>query len=125
CDFWTELSRNIRVRLEGMGWPKLSPGQYMALREQEDYKVMERLRRRVDGIVEDKATAEALKPYYRFMCKRPCSSDSYYETFNRPNVKLLDVSATKGLERMTETGIVANGVEYPVDCVMFASGFEV
>ena len=59
------------------------------------------------------------------MCKRPCSSDNYYETFNRPNVKLLDVSSTQGLERMTEKGIVANGVEYPVDCVIFASGFEV
>jgi len=125
CDFWTELGRNIRARLEAMGWPQLSPEQYMELREQEDYKVMERLRRRVDSIVEDKATAEALKPYYRFMCKRPCSSENYYETFNRPNVKLLDVSSTRGLERMTETGIVANGVEYPVDCVMFASGFEV
>jgi cyclohexanone monooxygenase len=97
----------------------------MELREQEDYKVMARLCRHVDSIVKDKATAEALKPYYRFMCKRPCSSNSYYETFNRPNVKLLDVSSTRGVERMTETGIVANGVEYPVDCVIFASGFEV
>jgi cyclohexanone monooxygenase len=125
CDFWTELSRNIRARLEAMGWPKLLREQYLELREQEDYKVMERLRRRVDSIVKDKATAEALKPHYRFMCKRPCSSDSYYETFNCPNVKLLDVSSTRGLERMTETGIVANGAEYPADCVIFASGFEV
>ena len=125
CDFWTELSRNIRARLEAQGWPQLTPAQLMELREQEDYQLMERLRRRVESIVEDKETAEALKPYYRFMCKRPCSSSGYYETFNRPNVKLLDVSATRGLERMTETGIVANGVEYPVDCVMLASGFEV
>jgi cyclohexanone monooxygenase len=125
CDFWTELSRNVRARLEAMGWPQLSPQQFAELREEEDYRLMERLRRRVDSIVTDKATAEALKPYYRFMCKRPCSSDSYYETFNRPNVKLLDVSSTRGLERMTETGIVANGVEYAVDCVLFASGFEV
>ena len=49
-----------------MGWPKLTPEQYLGLREQEDYKVMERLRRRVDSIVTDKETAEALKPYYRF-----------------------------------------------------------
>jgi cyclohexanone monooxygenase len=125
CDFWTELSRNLRARLEAMGRPQLTPEKFQELREQEDYRLMERLRRRVDSIVEDKATAEALKPYYRFMCKRPCSSEGYYETFNRPNVKLLDVSSTRGLERMTETGIVANGVEYPVDCVMFASGFEV
>ena len=125
CDFWTELSRNVRGRLEALGWPKLSTEEYLKLREEEDYRVMERLRRRVDGIVKDKETAEALKPYYRFGCKRPSSSASYYETFNLPNVKLLDVSSTRGLERMTETGIVANGREYPVDCVMFASGFEV
>jgi cyclohexanone monooxygenase len=86
---------------------------------------MERLRRRVDTLVHDKQTAEALKPYYRANCKRPCSSETYYDTFNLPNVKLLDVSSTRGLERMTEKGIVANGVEYPVDCVIFASGFEV
>ncbi len=125
CDFWTELNRNIRARMEAQGWPQLSIEQFMALREQEDYKVMERLRRRVDALVHDKDTAEALKPYYRFLCKRPCSSEHYYETFNRPNVKLLDVSATRGLERMTQRGIVANGIEYEVDCVIFASGFEV
>ena len=70
-------------------------------------------------------TAEALKPYYRFLCKRPCSSDDYLPTFNRPNVTLVDVSESKGVERMTENGIVANGVEYEVDCIIFASGFEI
>jgi cyclohexanone monooxygenase len=125
CDFWTEVNRNIRAKLDALGDTKLTTEQFMELREQEDYRVMERLRRRVDSIVHDKQTAEALKPYYRFMCKRPCSSEHYYDTFNRPNVTLLDVSATRGLERMTENGIVANGVEYPVDCVIYASGFEV
>ena len=51
------------------------------------------------------------------MCKRPCSNDEYLPTFNRPNVTLVDVSSSKGVERMTENGIVANGVEYEVDCV--------
>jgi cation diffusion facilitator CzcD-associated flavoprotein CzcO len=125
CDFWTELNRNLQAKMEALGWPQLSLEQYLEMREVEDYRVMERLRRRVDSLVEDKATAEVLKPYYRFLCKRPCSSDEYYKTFNRPNVKLLDVSSTRGVERMTETGIVANGVEYEVDCVIFASGFEV
>ena len=125
CDFWTELSRNIRARMESMGSPQLPPEQFMELREQEDYKLMERHRRRIDTIVENKATAELLKPYYRFMCKRPCSSNSYYETFNRPNVELIDVSSTRGLERMTVRGFIANGVEIPVDCIIFASGFEV
>ena len=97
----------------------------MAIREEEDYKVMERLRRRVAEVVDDPETAEALKPYYRFMCKRPCSNDEYLPTFNRPNVTLVDVSESKGVERLTEKGIVANGVEYEVDCVIFASGFEI
>ena len=59
------------------------------------------------------------------MCKRPCSNDEYLPTFNRPNVTLVDVSETKGVERMTEKGFVANGVEYEVDCMIFASGFEI
>ena len=97
----------------------------MAMREEEDYKIMERLRRRVEAIVDDPQTAEALKPYYRFLCKRPCSNDEYLPTFNRPNVTLVDVAESKGVERLTEKGIVANGVEYEVDCVIFASGFEI
>ena len=99
--------------------------QIMTIREEEDYKVMERLRRRVAELVDDPETAEALKPYYRFMCKRPCSNDEYLPTFNCPNVTLVDVSESKGVERLTEKGIVADGVEYEVDCVIFASGFEI
>jgi cyclohexanone monooxygenase len=97
----------------------------MAIQEEEDYKVMERLRRRIAGIVEDPEAAEALKPYYRFLCKRPCTNDEYLPTFNRPNVTLVDVSSTKGVERATAKGLVANGVEYEVDCIIYASGFEI
>jgi cation diffusion facilitator CzcD-associated flavoprotein CzcO len=125
CDFWTELNRNLQAKMEKLGWPQLPLDQYFALRDTEDHRIMERLRRRVDSIVKDKATAEALKPYYNLNCKRPLSSTSYYETFNLPHVKLLDCSDTQGVERMTEKGIVVGGVEYEVDCVMFASGFEV
>src|SRR5262245_19140032 len=108
-----------------MGQPELTMEQLVELREQEDHRVMERLRRRIDGIVKDPRTAEALKPYYRFMCKRPCSNDEYLPTFNRPNVTLVDVSASKGVERVTAKGLVANGIEYEVDCVIYASGFEI
>jgi cyclohexanone monooxygenase len=125
CDLWTEINRNMQSKMEAAGWPQLSFEQFMAMREVEDYQVMERLRRRVAGIVEDPETAEALKPYYRFLCKRPTSNDEYLQAFNRPNVTLVDVSASKGVDRMTEKGIVANGVEYEVDCVIFASGFEI
>jgi cyclohexanone monooxygenase len=126
CDFWTELGRNLTARIAGSPDPaSVSIEQIMAFREEEDFKIMERLRRLVAEIVSDPATAEALKPYYRFMCKRPTSSEHYLATFNRPNVTLIDVSASKGVERLTEKGIVADGVEYEVDCVIFASGFEI
>lgn len=123
-DIWTEISRNLAAEFDEIGWPQ-SMEAFMARREVMDFQVMERLRRRVDEIVEDKQTAEALKPYYNFLCKRPCSSDTYYPTFNLPNVKLIDVSGTRGLERMTESGFVHDGVEYEVDCMVLASGYEV
>ncbi len=126
CDFWTELGRNMTARIAASEDPaSLGIEQIMAIREEEDFKIMERLRRRIAGIVDDPATAETLKPYYRFMCKRPCSSEEYLGAFNRPNVTLVDVSESKGVERLTENGIVADGVEYQVDCVIFASGFEI
>ncbi|MCK5754031.1 MAG: NAD(P)/FAD-dependent oxidoreductase, partial [Mycobacterium sp.] len=126
CDFWTELGRNLTARIAGSADPTaVTIEQIMAFREEEDYKIMERLRRRIEAIVDDPGTAEALKPYYRFMCKRPCSSEQYLATFNRPNVTLVDVAESKGVERLTSRGIVANGIEYDVDCVIFASGFEI
>ncbi len=125
CDIWTEINRNLNAELEAQGWPQITMEEFFARRELMDFRVMERLRRRVDTLVEDKATAEALKPQYRFMCKRPLSNNDYYATFNQPNVKLIDVSATQGLEAMTEKGFIADGVEYEIDCMIFASGFEV
>src|SRR5262249_10817520 len=92
CDFWTEIGRNLQARFEKDGWPTDFASAWAA-REAEDYRVMERIRERIETVVQDKATAELLKPWYRTVCKRPCSSNDYLQTFNRPNVKLLDVSA--------------------------------
>jgi cyclohexanone monooxygenase len=89
-----------------------------------DFEKMEQVRARAEELVEDPHTAEALKPYYRQFCKRPCFHDEYLQTFNRPNVTLVDTEG-RGVERITERGIVANGVEYEVDCIVYASGFEV
>ncbi|MFF4510903.1 flavin-containing monooxygenase [Streptomyces mirabilis] len=127
CDGWTEVSRNLAAHLDATdGWAALAdPEKFMELREIQDYRAMQRLRDRVDTVVEDERTARALKPYYRFLCKRPCFNDAYLPTFNRPNVTLVDVSDTKGVERITENGILAHGVEHEVDCVIFASGFEI
>lgn len=123
-DIWTEISRNVSAELEAEGWPDVTPEDYAARREVMDYRVMERLRARCD-VVSDPVTAEALKPYYRYLCKRPASNDDYYPAFNQDNVHLIDVAETQGLERLTETGFVHQGVEYEIDCLILASGYEV
>jgi cyclohexanone monooxygenase len=100
---------------------------YMDLaREMElaDYQKMEGVRARADQVVEDEQTAEALKPYYRQFCKRPCFHDEYLPTFNLPNVSLVNTDG-KGVDQITEDGIIFNGEEYKVDCIIFATGFEV
>ena len=100
---------------------------YMDLaREMElaDYQKMEGVRARADQVVEDAQTAEALKPYYRQFCKRPCFHDEYLPTFNLPNVSLVNTDG-KGVDQITADGIVFNGEEYKVDCIIFATGFEV
>ena len=89
-----------------------------------DVQAMDIVRQRIDAIVQDKATAEALKPWYYQMCKRPCFHDEYLQSFNQPNVKLVD-TAGKGVERITEDAVVVDGVSYPVDCIIYASGYEV
>ncbi len=89
-----------------------------------DYRKMEQVRARADATVADSQTAESLKPYYRQFCKRPCFHDEYLPTFNRPNVTLVDTDG-RGVEEITATGIVFGGQEYPVDCIIFATGFEV
>jgi cyclohexanone monooxygenase len=84
---------------------------------------MNGIRTRVQEIVKDPETADALKPYYRWMCKRPCFHDDYLATFNLPNVELVDTKG-RGVEEFTKHGIVVDGKEYEVDCVIFATGFE-
>ncbi|MBB4860767.1 cation diffusion facilitator CzcD-associated flavoprotein CzcO [Novosphingobium chloroacetimidivorans] len=93
-------------------------------RELADMRNMERIRARVDALVDDPVTAEALKPYYHQMCKRPCFHDEYLATFNRPNVTLVDTDGV-GVERITPKGVVVGGTEYELDCLIHASGFEV
>ncbi len=92
--------------------------------EYADAEKMNEIRTRVDGIVGDRATAERLKPWYRRFCKRPVFHDGYLETFNRENVTLVDTDG-KGVDAITEDAVVVNGQAYPVDCIIFASGFEI
>jgi cation diffusion facilitator CzcD-associated flavoprotein CzcO len=87
-----------------------------------DFEVMEAHRRRVEETVADPATAEILKPYYRYICKRPCFHDEYLPAFNSPNISLIDCPA--GIERFTAEGLVVNGTLYEVDCIVYGTGFE-
>jgi cyclohexanone monooxygenase len=123
-DGWTDIIRKLLVmvqRDEGGAVSRDGIGKTMELA---DFQKMEQIRARVDSIVCDTQTAEALKPYYRQFCKRPCFHDEYLDTFNRPNVTLVDTKG-KGVERVTPKGVVFGGVEYDVDCLIYATGFEV
>jgi cyclohexanone monooxygenase len=122
-DGWTEIIRNLSGLVD-RGGSAMSPAELAAQLELADFAKMEQIRARVEAIVDDPATAEALKPYYRQFCKRPCFHDDYLATFNRANVTLVDTEG-KGVERITASGVVAAGTEYPVDCLVYATGFEV
>jgi cation diffusion facilitator CzcD-associated flavoprotein CzcO len=123
-DGWTEIIRNLLLMVRSEDEPDMSPEALMAKMELADFQKMEQIRARAEALVADPNTAEALKPFYRQFCKRPCFHDDYLPTFNRPNVTLVHTDG-KGVERITPKGIVANGVEYAVDCIIFGTGFEV
>ncbi|MBW2697909.1 MAG: monooxygenase, partial [Deltaproteobacteria bacterium] len=123
-DGWTEIIRKLLIMAQEADDPDLSPDAMMKSMEMADFEKMEQIRARVDSVVEDKLTAEALKPYYRQFCKRPCFHNEYLPTFNRDNVTLVDTKG-KGVERVTEKGVVVDGQEYELDCLIYASGFEV
>lgn len=123
-DKWTSLFKNLSRLLSGKNNSDLSDQEMALMSEIADYQKMNEIRDRVSSIVRDPATAEALKPWYGQWCKRPTFNDEYLPTFNRPNVKLVDTKG-KGVERVTENAVVVDGVEYQVDCLIFATGFEV
>jgi cyclohexanone monooxygenase len=123
-DGWTDIFRKT-MRMRPPGEPALALEEAARLAEIADAEKMDEIRNRVNQVVRDKATAEVLKPWFRQFCKRPCFNDDYLEAFNRPNVTMVDTSETQGVERVTENCIVANGAEYEVDCIVFATGFEI
>jgi cyclohexanone monooxygenase len=84
---------------------------------------MEAVRQLIDDTAHDRATADNLKPWYSYMCKRPAFHNDYLAVFNRPNVELFDTDG-KGVSRLTATGVVANGTEYRVDTLIHATGFD-
>jgi cation diffusion facilitator CzcD-associated flavoprotein CzcO len=125
-DGWTDIIRNLLPVKSGADTPKspMTPQELGEMLEMADFRKMNQIRARVDSIVKDQQTADALKPWYRQFCKRPTFNDEYLPAFNRPNVTLVDTLG-RGVDRITEKGLVFDGVEYEADCIIFATGFEV
>jgi cation diffusion facilitator CzcD-associated flavoprotein CzcO len=126
-DGWTDMFQKLGAVIltgrTGAGPGKLTADEMAEITELADFEYMNETRALVDKLVEDKATAESLKPWFRNFCKRPTFNDDYLPTFNRQNVKLIDTKG-RGVERITEHGVVFDGVEYEVDCIIYATGFE-
>jgi cation diffusion facilitator CzcD-associated flavoprotein CzcO len=122
-DGWTEIIRNlasmVNFKTDNVDWAEVPK-----LMEIADFQKMEQIRARAQQVVDDPSTAESLKPYYRQFCKRPCFHDDYLPTFNRDSVHLVDTQG-RGVEAITAKGVIANGVEHELDCIIFATGFEV
>src|SRR5882672_6601157 len=122
-DKWTSPLKKLGDLLNNRS-SDLSGEEKATLAEIADFQKMNEIRARASSTVSDPATAEALKPWFGQWCKRPTFNDDYLPTFNRPNVTLVDTKG-KGVERVTENAVVVDGVEYKVDCLIYATGFEV
>ena len=127
-DGWTDIFRTLtrtaaKTASRALG-RRLTPEERAELMEIADMRKMEQVRSRAEAIVQDAETADKLKPWFRQFCKRPCFHDEYLDTFNRPNVTLVDTNG-EGVRQLTENGVVVDGREYEVDCLIFATGFEI
>ena len=118
-DGWTHHYAAVHHPPRGEG---MTMAEYLRSAEELDYRIMDAHRRRVEELVADPATAEIIKPYYRYLCKRPCFHDEYLPAFNNPNVTLIDCPG--GIERITAQGPVVEGRQYEVDCIIYGTGFE-
>jgi cyclohexanone monooxygenase len=124
-DGWTDLiGKSMRLFREARNDKSENAPAVGEILEAANFEKMNEIRERVATLVEDPGVAEQLKPYYQMFCKRPCFNDEYLPTFNRPNVDLVDTNG-RGVEQITERGLIAEGKEYEVDCIIFATGFEV
>ncbi|GAB3975632.1 NAD(P)/FAD-dependent oxidoreductase [Actinoallomurus acanthiterrae] len=123
-DAWTSSARLQEKLVPTNAYADVPAEERERAYELADFQKMNEIRARVDAIVQHPDTAEKLKPWYRYMCKRPTFSDDYLQTFNRPDVTLVDTADTHGVERITENAVVVGDRAYEVDCIIFATGFE-
>ena len=123
-DGWTDIARRVRSRIAALPLADRGVEAMLAAYEQSDFEKMEEIRARADAIVRDRATAQHLKAWYRQLCKRPCFHDAYLQAFNNPGTHLVDTNG-RGVQEITPSGVVVAGREYELDCIIYASGFEV
>jgi cation diffusion facilitator CzcD-associated flavoprotein CzcO len=127
---WQQARRQKHLRGRDIDLEKkaeldlLSREEKIRRQENDNIDHMMRIHARIEEIVQDKATAEALKPWYMFMCKRPCFDDEYLPAYNLPNVHLVDTKG-KGITEIAPEGPVFEGKTYPLDLLIYATGFEV
>lgn len=123
-DGWTDMAHRVIGKIRDLPPEARTPEGMMAAFEDADFEKMEEIRRRCNAVVEDQDTAEQLKAWYQQLCKRPCFHDQYLAAYNEPACHLVDTDG-RGVERITARGVVVAGTEYEVDCIIYASGFEV
>lgn len=127
-DGWTEVASELTapavMREMARRGGQMTMEEVGAFLYEQDYRSMEKIRARIDSIVRDRSTAEALKPWYKRQCKRIGFHDQYLDTFNRDNVELVDTDG-RGITRFTPDAAVVGETEYPLDALVFATGFEV
>jgi cation diffusion facilitator CzcD-associated flavoprotein CzcO len=123
-DGWTDIARRVRAKIAALPPGDRSPAAMVAAFEESDFEKMDEIRARADAIVADRDTARRLKAWYRQLCKRPCFHDAYLQAFNSPTTHLVDTDG-QGVQQITATGAVVAGREYELDCIIYASGFEV
>ena len=123
-DGWTDISRRVRSKISELSHEELTAENMLRAYEDADMEKMEEIRARCNTVVEDGTTAEALKAWYGQLCKRPCFHDEYLQAYNQPGCHLIDTDGL-GVEQITAKGVVVAGREYEVDCIIYASGFEV
>jgi cation diffusion facilitator CzcD-associated flavoprotein CzcO len=129
------LGQPVEVDLVDDGWchhfarinnqphePGATMEEYMLQVDAFDYEVMEQHRARIRETITDPALADRLMPYYKYSCRRPLFHDEFLPSLNRGNVTVVDCPT--GIDRITEHGVVVDGHEYDLDCIVYATGFE-
>lgn len=123
ADGWTDFFLRVRAQM-GVAVKSGEPFNPMEAMQKADFEKMEDLRSRISEIVENQELAAQMTPWYNYLCKRPLFSDDFLETLNKPNVKVVDTDGV-GVTQIDETSVYANGIAHEVDCIIFATGFDV